>query len=54
MGKVFIGLDEDDQLQLERICLDKDPQEALEFILEKVAPKVEKQEREKMKHPTTS
>lgn len=27
---------------IERICLDKDPSEALEFILKHVSPKIEK------------
>ncbi|MBC7346912.1 MAG: hypothetical protein H5U00_05570 [Clostridia bacterium] len=42
MAKVFIVLDEKEQLVLERICLDKDPAEALEFVLRSIAPKVKK------------
>ncbi|KYH33423.1 hypothetical protein [Neomoorella mulderi] len=42
MGKVLIALDEEDQLILQRICLDKEAEEALEFVLEKIAPKLPK------------
>lgn len=42
MANVFIVLDEKEQLALERICLDKDPREALEFVLRSIAPKVKK------------
>ena len=42
MGKVFIVLDEEEQVALERVCLDKDPREALEFVLRSIAPKVKK------------
>lgn len=42
MGKVFIVLDEEEQIRLERICLDKDREEAFQFILKHVAPKLKK------------
>ncbi|MBE3573579.1 MAG: hypothetical protein IMW95_11650 [Moorella humiferrea] len=42
MGKVLIALDEEEQLMLQRICLDKDAGEALEFVLQKIAPKIPK------------
>ncbi|GEA18512.1 MAG: hypothetical protein PWR22_2434 [Moorella sp. (in: firmicutes)] len=42
MGKVLIVLDEEEQLMLQRICLDKDAGEALEFVLQIIAPKIPK------------
>lgn len=42
MGKIFVVLSEEDLLVLEGICLDKDPQEALEFVLKRIAPKTHK------------
>ncbi|GAF25454.1 hypothetical protein MTY_0787 [Moorella thermoacetica Y72] len=42
MGKVLIALNEEEQLMLQRICLDKDAGEALEFVLQKIAPKIPK------------
>ncbi|QGP93301.1 hypothetical protein MGLY_27080 [Neomoorella glycerini] len=42
MGKVLIALNEEEQLMLQRICLDKDAEEALEFVLQKIAPKIPK------------
>lgn len=42
MAKSFIVLDEKELLAVERICLDKDPQEALAFVLQSVAPKIKK------------
>ncbi len=41
--KVFITLDDKDQVILQSICLDKDPQEALYFVLKRIAPKLKKQ-----------
>ncbi len=41
-NKVFIVLDEEEQMLLKSICVDKDPEEALHFVLKKVAPKVHK------------
>ncbi len=43
MGKVFVALDDRDQVILQSICLDKDPQEALQFVLKNIAPKLHKQ-----------
>lgn len=43
MGKVFVVLDEEDQVRLQSVCLDKDPEEALQFVLKRVVPKVRKQ-----------
>lgn len=40
MSKVFIVLDEEEQVLVERVCLDKNPEEALAFVLQHVAPKV--------------
>ncbi|ADL13519.1 hypothetical protein [Acetohalobium arabaticum] len=51
MSKLFISLDQKEQTMLERICLDKDPQEALEFIVEYIIPKVDKKKKGGMKHP---
>lgn len=42
MGKVFVVLDEKEQLEVERICLDKKPEDALRFVLKSVAPKIHK------------
>lgn len=41
--KVFVTLDDEDQVMLQSICLDKDPDEALFFVLKKIAPKLHKQ-----------
>lgn len=43
MGKIFFVLEEKDLVKLESICLDKDPQEALSFVLKRVVPQVRKQ-----------
>jgi len=40
--KVFIAFDQEDMVTLESIKLDKDPKEALEFVLKNVYPRVEK------------
>lgn len=49
-----MALDIQEQLMLERICVDKDPEEALEFVLEHIAPKIKKElpclSRELMRH----
>lgn len=42
MGKTFIALDEKEQIMVERICLDKDPQEALAFVMQVIAPRIKK------------
>ncbi len=42
MSKVFIVLDEREQQELERLELDRDPQEALEFVLKRIVPKAHK------------
>ncbi len=41
--KVFVTLDDEDQVMLQSICLDKDPEEALYFVLKRIAPKLKKQ-----------
>ena len=41
--KVFVTLDDEDQVMLQSICLDKDSEEALHFVLKRIAPKVKKQ-----------
>ena len=41
--KVFVTLDDEDQVMLQSICLDKDPEEALYFVLKRIAPKLHKQ-----------
>lgn len=41
--KVFVTLDDQDQVMLQSICLDKDPEEALFFVLKRIAPKLRKQ-----------
>lgn len=43
MSKVFVVLDDRDQVLLQSICMDKDPQEALQFVMKRIAPKVKKQ-----------
>ncbi len=43
MSKVFVTLDDQDQVALQSICLDKDAEEALQFILKRVVPKLNKQ-----------
>ncbi|SJZ89851.1 hypothetical protein [Selenihalanaerobacter shriftii] len=50
MSKVFISLDQNELVQLKSIALDKDPEEALEFVLKHIISKVEKQEKGKLKH----
>ncbi len=42
MSKIFFVLKEEDLVMLERICLDKDADDALHFVLKKVAPQVGK------------
>lgn len=42
MSKIFFVLSEEDLVKLESICIDKDPDEALHFVLKKVAPQVKK------------
>ena len=39
---MFIALDQEDMITLESIRLDKDPEEALEFVLKTIYPRVEK------------
>ena len=41
--KVFVTLDDQDQVMLQSICLDKDPEEALHFVLKRIAPKLKKE-----------
>jgi len=41
--KVFVTLNYEDQVMLQSICLDKDPEEALYFVLKRIAPKLHKQ-----------
>jgi protein-arginine kinase len=43
VGKVFVALDDRDQVILQSICVDKNPQEALRFVLKNIAPKLHKQ-----------
>lgn len=43
MSKVFATLDNRDQVALQSICLDKDPEEALQFVLKSIVPKLHKQ-----------
>lgn len=40
--KIFVVISKDDEGVLESICLDKDPQEALRFVLERIVPQVKK------------
>ncbi|MDP2873372.1 MAG: hypothetical protein Q8P31_12660 [Bacillota bacterium] len=40
MGKVLIVFDELEQVAIQRICLDKDPNEALQFVLQVIEPKL--------------
>ncbi len=42
MSKIFFVLSEEELVELESICIDKDPDEALHFVLKKVAPQVKK------------
>ena len=39
LSKVFVTLDDQDQVMLQSICLDKDSEEALYFVLKRIAPK---------------
>lgn len=43
MPKVFVALDESEQLMLKSIYYDEDPEEALKFVLEHIIPKVKKE-----------
>ena len=54
MGKVFIVLDEQEQLSLEMILVDKDEREALKFLKNHVAPKVKKKRPCSLRSPTPS
>jgi hypothetical protein len=40
MDKALIVLNSQDLLRLEEVCLDQDPEIALKFVLEVVAPKI--------------
>ncbi len=40
--KVFIVLDEEDQKLLNSVYVDKDPEEALHFVLKHIVPKAKK------------
>lgn len=42
MAKAFIVLDDEEQVLLERICVDREEDEALRFLKEHIAPKVRK------------
>lgn len=42
MSKIFFVLTQEDLVTLERICVDRDPEEALRFVLKRVAPQVKK------------
>jgi len=42
VGKVFVALDEMEQLTVERICLDRDPDDALEFLAKCILPRLHK------------
>lgn len=43
MSKVFVAFDESEQLILKSIYYDEDPEEALEFVLKHIIPKVKKE-----------
>ncbi len=40
--KIFIVLNREDQEALWNVCVDKDPQEALDFVLKKIEPQARK------------
>lgn len=42
IGKVFVSFDESEQLLLKSIYYDEDPDEALDFVLKHIIPKVKK------------
>ncbi len=42
MEKVFVVLSDEDQTMLHSICVDKDPQEALDFVLKRIVPQLKK------------
>ncbi|MDO9527574.1 MAG: hypothetical protein Q7J27_00260 [Syntrophales bacterium] len=42
MSKIFFVLSEEDLITLESICMDKDPEEALSFVMKRVVPQVKK------------
>ncbi|WP_169717564.1 hypothetical protein SPSIL_046660 [Sporomusa silvacetica DSM 10669] len=43
MGKVIVAFDESEQLILKSIYYDEDPEEALNFVLKHILPKVKKE-----------
>lgn len=43
MGKAFIVVGEEEQVWLQRICIDGDAREALEFLRRVVLPQLKKQ-----------
>ncbi len=45
MGKVFIVLDEQEQLTLEMILVDRDEKEALKFLKNHIASKLKKKKK---------
>lgn len=40
MPKVFVVLDDREQMTVKKIWMDKDPEEALDFVVKVLAPKV--------------
>ncbi len=40
--KVLVALNEEEQIMVKSICLDKDPEEAIYFVTKVLAPKIKK------------
>lgn len=40
--KVLLALNEEEQIMVKSICMDKDPQEAIYFVTKILAPKIKK------------
>ncbi|MCK8826002.1 hypothetical protein [Fuchsiella alkaliacetigena] len=54
MKKVFITLSAEDQVKLDQIRADKDPQKALDFLVKVIAAKIDKQQKSRMAHNVIS
>lgn len=54
LKKVFITLSAEDQVKLDQIRADKDPQKALDFLVKVIAAKIDKQQKSRMAHNVIS
>ncbi len=41
--KAFVAFNDEDVVMINRICVDKDPEDALYFVMKRIVPKLKKQ-----------